>query len=436
MQIKRVLILGSGGREHVLAKTYAKNKNVEKIFVAPGNGLVDFKNKKICSLQMVNVNDLDAVLNVCKKYDIDLVDVAQDESLANGFVERLRAKKIQTFGPTKNAAEIEWNKEWARNFMKKYKLPTPLFKSFSDTKTAIKYVNKLSEQALFIKASGLALGKGAIYAKDKQETIRAINTMGKFGKSGKTFLIEKCMIGEELSLFALCDGKNYVIVGAAQDHKNIYNNDRGPNTGGMGCVSPCNIITAKIMKEVRENILNPFMKGMVKENRPYEGMLYLGGMLTKTGVKIVEFNARWGDPEAEVILPSIKTDYLKIVKAVRMKNINKLKINLDNKVRISVAGCSRGYPDNYSLVKGKEIFGLQKAIMLPNITIFGAGIIRKGKRFFVNGGRIFHLVASGKDVIEARRFAYQAMSTIYIKDNNLHYRTDIGHRDMQRFYKK
>lgn len=428
----KILILGSGGREHALAETYSKSPRVKRVFVAPGNGLMDYQNPIITTIPKVNAVDFDAVLNLSKKQKIDLVDIAQDDPLAAGFVDKLKIKGVWTFGPTQKAAEIEWSKKWARNFMTRYKLPIPRFQTFSDPKKAIVYIKSIPEQLLYIKASGLALGKGAIRAENKKEAIEAVNAMGKFGKAGETFLVEEGLMGEEFSLFAICDGEHFVVAGNACDHKTVYNADQGPNTGGMGCVSPTGAINSSIVQTIKLKILRPFIKGMQQEKRPYSGILYLGGMLTKDGIKIIEFNARWGDPEAEVILPSIKSDYLNLVHAVTRRQLNNEIINFDNKVRLSIAGCSHGYPSDYFTVKGKEIFGLTEAMKLPGITIFGAGIKREGKRFFVNGGRIFHLVAQGGNIIEARKRAYAAMSLIFIEGNNLHYRTDIGWRNVEK----
>lgn len=434
----KVLVIGGGGREHVLAETYAKSARVRKVFVAPGNGLIDFQNQKIITCQNVGMLNFEEVLRLCKKHQIDLVDVAQDDVIAAGFVDKLEKEGIQTFGPTQKAAEIEWSKEWARNFMVKYHLPIPRFQSFSNEESAIRHVRSLPEQMLYIKASGLCGGKGAVRTETKNQAIDAIKSMKQFGKSGETFLIEEALAGEEFSLFAICDGDRHIITKSAQDHKTVFNADTGPNTGGMGCIAPTNAVTRTILQEVEKHILKPFMKGMIQEKRPYVGILYLGGMITNPptggGVKIIEFNSRWGSPEAEVILPSIKTDYTKIVEAVRNRKLNKLSIRFDNKVRVSVAGCSRGYPNDYSAVKGKEIFGLAQAMRMKGITVFGSGIVRKGKRFFVDGGRVFHLVAEGSDIIQARKRAYEAMSLIYIEGNNLHYRTDIGWRDVARAY--
>lgn len=430
--VMNILIVGGGGREHALAEKYSQSKLVKRVFVAPGNGLMDYSNKKVTITPDIGVLDFEKIIDLTKKEKIDLVDVAQDDPLAAGLVDALEVGDIKAFGPSRSAAEIEWNKIWSRNFMGKYKLPVPRFMYFSNTQEAIKYVNVLPEQILYIKAAGLAAGKGAIRAENQTEAKKAILSMKQFGRSGKWFLIEEAMVGEEFSLFALCDGQNYQIIRSAQDHKTVYEKDQGPNTGGMGCVSPSGVITASIIRIIETKILKPFLAGMRKEGRPYSGILYVGGMITKDGVKIVEFNARWGDPEAEVILPAIKTDYLEIVGKTIQGRLNTIRIKVDNKVRISVAGCAKGYPGNYLAAKGKEIFGLDEAMELPGIMIYGAGVKRNDHKFYVNGGRVFHLVAEGKNVVEARDKAYKAMELINIEGDNLHYRGDIGWRNLER----
>ncbi len=427
-----ILVIGQNGREHALAFAYAKSKKVNKVVMTPGNGLTDFNNSKIKNYPDVAMMDFDEIVEVCKKEKIDLVDVAQDDIIAAGYVDKLEKLGIKAFGPTQKASQLEWDKEWARNFMVKYKLPIPKFASFNDKNKAKVYINSLPEQILFIKASGLAFGKGVIRAENKKEAIKAVEDMSKFGKSGETFLIEEALIGEEFSLFAICDGKDFVITKSAQDHKTIFDSDKGPNTGGVGSIAPTGAVSDTMIRIIKADIIGPTLAAMKKEGRSYRGILYLGGMITKNGVKIIEFNCRWGDPEAEVILPGIQTDYLEVVQAVLSQKIKSTKIEFDDKVRVSIAGCSKGYPGDYSSVKGKEIFGLADAMKLPGIFIFGSGIKIVENKFFANGGRIFYVVGEGKDVIQAREKAYKAMKMITIEGDNLHYRTDIGWRDMER----
>ena len=425
-----ILVIGQNGREHALAETYAKSKSVKKVIMTPGNGLTDYMNIKIKNYQEIGMMDFGGIVKVCKKEKIDLVDVAQDDIIAAGYVDKLESLGIKAFGPTQKASQLEWDKNWARNFMVKYGLPIPEFKAFTDQKEAIDYVNKIGDRLLFVKAAGLAFGKGAIKVTNKKEAISAIKQMKEFGKSGQTFLIEEGLVGEEFSLFAICDGINFKTVSWAQDYKTALDGDLGLNTGGMGSVAPTGVVNKQIIKEIETKILIPVIAGMRKENRPYRGILYLGGMLTNPpaggGVKVIEFNARWGDPEAEVILPGIKTDYLTVVTSLLAGKLKSLKIEIDSKVRVSIAGCSKGYPVDYSKVSGKQIFGLREAMKLPDVTIFGSGIKRAGQKFVANGGRLFYIVAEGKDVTEARKKAYSAMNLISIEGNNLHYRTDIG----------
>lgn len=441
-----ILVIGPNGREHTLAESYAKNKKVKRVIMTPGNGLTDFSNKKIKNYPDVGLKDFEKIVEVCRSEKIDLVDVPQENIIEAGYVDKLEELGIKVFGPTKKAAQLEWDKEWSRNFMIKYGLPVPEFKVFTNQKDAVEYLSKeKKDQLLFIKATGLAFGKGVIKSTNKKEAISAIEQMKEFGKSGEAFLIEEGLVGEEFSLFAICDGVNFKIVSWAQDHKTVYDGDLGPNTGGMGSVAPTGVITKRNIKEIETKILTPLMKGMQKEGRPYKGILYLGGMLTDKGVKVIEFNCRWGDPEAEVILPSIKTDYLKIIESALSGKLKDLKVEIDSKVRISVAGCSKGYPMDYSKVLGKQISGLEKAMKLPGITIFGSGIKRDDKkfiprsgrvpRFIANGGRLFYIVAEGKDILKAKEKAYQAMNLINIEEDNLHFRTDIGWRDVKRMKK-
>ena len=432
----KIFVVGSGGREHVLAEKYSQSKKVDIVFVASGNILMPETNKKIQIIPNLLATDLKDLLTFARKQKIDLVDIAADDQLAAGYVDAFRKSGINAFGPSKIAAEIEWNKVWARKFMEKYNLPTPLFKSFSSEQKAISFINSHNEQLWYIKASGLAAGKGAIRAETKNDAIQAIKFMKQFGTAGKTFVIEEGMIGEEFSLFALCDGNTYKILGTAQDHKTVSDNDKGPNTGGMGCVSPTGSLNSSSIRTIEKEILRPFMNGMKKERRPYTGILYLGGMIsnppTGGGIRIIEFNARWGDPEAEVVLSGLQNDYLDIVTATFNQQLSKITIKSDDKIRISIAGCSRGYPEDYTKVKGKIIRGLEKAQRSKGIKIYGAGIKKVGKNYVVTGGRIFHLVAEGATIREARKRAYKAMGLIGVEGNNLHYRTDIGWRELER----
>lgn len=430
----KVLIVGGGGREHTLLSQYRKSSKVKKIFAVPGNGLMGFKSvKEIVSYPNIKSTDKKSIWEVVAREKIDLVDVAQDEPLAGGMVDFLEEKGVKAFGPTRKASQIEWSKEWSRNFMKKYNLPIPHFAVFLSPNKSKDYIKRLPEGALFIKASGLAAGKGAIRAGDKKDALKAVDKMKDFGEAGEKFLIEECLDGEEVSVYALCDGENFKILKAAQDNKPVNNFDEGPNTGGMGSNAPALVVeNTEIMKKIRY-IIKKTIEGMQKEERPYKGVLYLGLIIDKKKQpKIIEFNARWGDPEAQVILPGIKNDYVDTAIACIKGSLNKIKLLEDSKTRVCIVGASRGYPGDYSEVKNKEIFGIEKALKIEGVTIYGAGVKREGKRFFANGGRVLNVVGDGKDIIEARSRAYRAISLINIEGNRLHYRTDIGWRDVER----
>lgn len=430
----KVLIVGGGGREHALLDKYSKSLRVEKLFSIPGNGLMDFNAEKPVKI-LPNIKPIDKrfIYDLVRKEKIDLVDVAQDNPLAWGVVDFLENKGIATFGPTKAASEIEWNKEWSRNFMKRHHLPIPQFSSFSNPRKAKDYVKKLSEGSFFIKASGLAAGKGVLKASNKGEVLKYIDSMKDFGEAGKTFLIEECLVGEEVSIYALSDGENFKILKSVQDNKTLNNFDEGQNTGGMGANSPALVVANKEIAKKINGIVQKTIAGLRKEGRVYKGVLYLGLIIDKKkNPKIIEFNARWGDPEAQVVLPGIKNDYVDIVEKCISGKLGKINISEDKITRVCVVGSSKGYPRDYSKVKNKEIFGITEAAKIKGVKVYGAGVKKSGSRLVASGGRVLDVVGEGKDIIEARSKAYQAMSLINIKGNNLHYRTDIGWRDVER----
>lgn len=424
-----ILITDGGGRGAALVESYAQSKHVGKILVVPGNDLMQINSgKPVITYQYLKTTGVKEILEICRKEKVDLVDVAQDNAVEAGVSDAVAGIGIPVVGPTKTAGQIEWDKAWARDFMVKYKIPAPKYKIFKSEKEGIDFVKKHPGSKWFVKASGLAEGKGVIPAENASDAISAIKQMQKFGPAGQTFLLEEWLVGEEFSAFALCDGKNFQVVGFAQDHKRVNDGDEGPNTGGMGCVSNPLVVSAKIKDQVSK-IFKEAVQGLNKEKRPYKGVLYLGGMVVEGDVKVIEFNARWGDPEAQVILPSIKNDLYEIDQAVINGEIGKIKIKTDKKVRVGIVGASKGYPIDYSAAKGKIITGLEK---VKGVKIYGAGVKKDGNKYLVNGGRLFCLVGEGRSVIEARKKAYQAMSQISIEGDNLHYRKDIGWRDLKR----
>ncbi|MBI4035862.1 phosphoribosylamine--glycine ligase [Candidatus Daviesbacteria bacterium] len=428
---KTILITDAGGRGAALVDKYAQSDKVGRILVVPGNDLMQINTvKPVLTFPHLKTTSTIEILDICKKEKVDLVDVSQDNAVAVGLVDEVGKKGITVFGPTRKAGQIEWDKAWARDFMAKYKIPSPKSYKFTLEEAGIDFAKKNPSSKWFVKAAGLAEGKGAIPASNLDEAIAAIKEMKKFGKSGETYLLEEWLVGEEFSAFALCDGKDFKIVGFAQDHKRVNDGDKGPNTGGMGCVSNPKIVNKDIEKQVDE-IFKKTIAGVKKEGRPYKGVLYLGGIVVDKKVYIIEFNARWGDPEAEVILPSIQNDLYEVGLAIISGKLNKLDLRVDKKVRVVIAASSKGYPVDYSAVKGKKVLGIEEALKL-GVKIYGAGIKKADGDYVVAGGRVLYVVGEGKNIIEAREKAYQAMELISIEGNNLHFRKDIGWRDLKR----
>lgn len=426
-----ILITDGGGRGSVLVDKYGQSKHVGKILVVPGNDLMQSgTDKTVITYPHLKTTSVNEILEIVKNENVDLADVSQDNAVEAGLVDEINRIDVWVVGPTKKAGQIEWDKAWAREFMKKYNIPSPKFYKFSNEKEGIDFAKKNPDKKWFVKASGLAEGKGVLPADKINEVIGAIKEMRKFGKSGDTFLLEEWLVGEEFSAFAFCDGESFKVAGYAQDHKRVFDKDLGPNTGGMGCVSNPLIVNNNIKKQT-EDIFAKVVIGMRKEERPYIGILYLGGMVVDGKVFVIEFNARWGDPEAQVILPAIKNDYLEIADAIISGSLKKLNIEIDNKVRVVVAAAAKGYPADYSSTKGKRIMGIDKAIK-AGVKIYGAGIKKVNEGYAVSGGRVLYIMAEGKDVLQAREKAYKAMKLISIEGNNLHYRTDIGWRDVER----
>lgn len=426
-----VLVIDSAGRGAALVHKYSQSPFVTKIIAVPGNELMQLNSRvPVVIFPELKTTSITEILEIAKKEHVDLVDVAQDNAVEAGVTDTLTEAGFNVVGPTKAAGQIEWDKAWARDFMKKYKLPIPFYKVFHSKTKAIEFIKKNPNKRFFIKAAGLAEGKGVIPATNYKEALLAIEHMTKFGKSGETFVIEEWLEGEEFSFFALSDGKNYQIAGSAQDHKRLYDGDQGPNTGGIGCSTPPLVITKTIYKQA-ELIIKKTIAALSKEGRTYKGVLYLGAMVVKGKVYIIEFNARWGSPEAEVLIPGIKNDLFKIGQEIARGQL-KTKLTFDRNSRVAVTGSLRPGADN----KKREIFGIEKIIKLPNITIYGTRVTKGGGKYYVSSGRLFHIVAKGKNVVDARRIAYNALSMIYVEDNNLHYRTDIGWRDVKRTYQK
>ncbi len=413
-----VLVIGSGGREHTICWSLAKSPNVDKIYCLPGNGGI----AEIAECVPISVMDFDAILNfVDSNKDIQLTVVAPDDPLAAGLVDRLEERGHRAFGPRANAAIIEASKGFSKYLMKKYGIPTADYQEFDDYGAAVEYLAK-AKYPLVVKADGLALGKGVIICNCKEEGLQAAKEMmvdSKFKDAGKKVIVEEFMVGQEVSILSFCDGKTIVPMVNARDHKRAYDNDEGLNTGGMGTFSPSAIYTKEIQDEVLNNIILPTVDAMNKEGRTFKGVLYFGLMLTDSGAKVVEYNARFGDPETQVVLPRLKTDLCDIFNAVIDGTLDKIRFEWSDDACVCVVMASGGYPESYQ--KGKEI---SIGDIDRDILLFHAGTAVKDGKLVTNGGRVLGVTALGKDINEARAKAYKAVGNISF--DGAFYRKDIG----------
>ncbi len=441
VQHSSVMIIGKGAREHVLSYAYEKSEQIDKIIIVPGNDFMKYGRQKETIIDKnCSLKNPESILKLARKYKPDLVDVAQDDAIAHGTVDLLQRNGFQTFGPTKNAARIEWDKKWSREFMWRFGIPQPAFKYFDGEGLAEKYVKEIYQEnpvcLVYVKATGLCSGKGALKSTCLEQAMQNINQMKNIPEgAGKVFLIEEGLVGEEFSYYAVSDGNTYFIFNSAQDNKTIFNFDEGDQTGGMGAISPA-MITKPFADQIDKEMILRMIEGMDLEGNQYRGVLYLGGIIVDGKPINIEYNARWGDPECQVVLPAVKTDYFEIVSSCLNGRLDEVRISQDNKTRVCVVGASRGYPESYSQVKGKRIYGLEEVMREGGVTIFGAGVEVQDGKFYANGGRLFSVVAEGEDILEARQRAYSSIARISVEGNNLHYRTDIGWRDVERFFER
>lgn len=414
----KILVIGSGGREHAIVWKIAQSPKVEKIYCAPGNGGI----ASLAECVDINVMDKEKMVEFAKANAIDLVMVAPDDPLVDGMVDAMEAAGIRAFGPRANAAIIEGSKAFSKELMKKYNIPTAAYEVFTDSAAAIEYIKAQNSFPTVIKADGLALGKGVIIAKDMAEAQKAVREMidgGKFGKSGSRVVIEEFLTGPEVSVLAFTDGKTVKPMVSAQDHKRAHDNDEGLNTGGMGTFSPSRLYDDAKADECMKNIFLPTIKAMQSEGRPFKGVLYFGLMMTQNGVKVIEYNCRFGDPETQVVLPRLKTDLVDIMEAVIDEKLSEIEIEWEDNAAVCVVMASGGYPVSYK--KGFEITGLNN---VGDLTVFHAGTAIKDGKIVTNGGRVLGVTAVGSDLDEAIKNAYDGVSKISFEGE--FHRNDIG----------
>ena len=417
-----ILVIGSGGREHALYWKLSESPQTEQIYAIPGN-------PGMGASAAIALDDHAAILRFAKEHEIGLVVVGPEVPLMNGLVDELEAAGIRAFGPRANAAEIEGSKSFAKDLMKKYGIPTARYEVFTAAEPARAYIRQ-EGAPIVVKADGLAAGKGVIVAMTEQEALDAVNAIMEdhsFGDAGARVVIEEFMEGEEASLLAFTDGTTIRPMISAQDHKRAYDGDRGPNTGGMGTYAPAPVMTPEMTERAVEEILKPTIAAMAKEGRVYRGCLYLGLMVTADGPKVVEFNARFGDPETQVVLPLLDSDLVAIMCACADGTLADVPIRWKDGAAVCVVLASGGYPGHYE--KGQEIHGLADAEAMGAL-VFHAGTAMKDGKLVTNGGRVLGVVGRGADISSAVDAAYAAATKISFKD--AYYRKDIAHRALER----
>ncbi|MCI8628527.1 MAG: phosphoribosylamine--glycine ligase [Firmicutes bacterium] len=419
----KILVVGGGGREHAIIWKLKQSSIVDKIYCAPGNAGIS----ELAECVPISAMEFDKLISFVKENDIDYTIIGMDDPLAGGIVDAFENANLKVFGPRKNAAILESSKAFAKNLMKKYNIPTGAYETFDNYEAAKIYLEK-QDMPIVLKADGLALGKGVLICKtleEAQQGLKEIMQEHKFGAAGNTVIIEEFLEGPEVSILSFCDGKTIIPMVSAQDHKRAFDNDKGLNTGGMGTFSPSKFYTNEMAKECMKTIFQPTVDAMLKENRPFVGIIYFGLMYTKNGMKVIEYNARFGDPETQVILPRLKTDLLDIMLACTNGTLDNMNIEWYNNAAVCVILASGGYPVSYT--KGYEITGLQKISEKKNMIVFHAGTDKKGGKIVTSGGRVLGITGIGDNIDEAIKTAYEGVEIVNF--NQKHFRTDIGKKD-------
>ena len=416
----KVLIVGSGGREHAIAASVAKSNQVEKIYCAPGNAGIG----QIAECVDITAMEFDKLADFAEKNQIDLTIIGMDDPLVGGVVDVFEARGLRVFGPRKNAAIIEGSKAFSKDLMKKYNIPTAAYENFTNPDEALAYL-ETAKMPIVLKADGLALGKGVLICNNLEEAKAGVKTLmldKQFGDAGNEIVIEEFMTGREVSVLCYCDGTHIKPMTSAQDHKRAKDGDKGLNTGGMGTFSPSPFYTDEVQKFCEEKVYQPTMDAMKKEGRDFVGILFVGLMLTEDGPKVLEYNARFGDPEAQVVLPRMKNDIIDVMNACIDGKLDEIDLQFEDNAAVCVVLASDGYPEHYE--KGKVITGFEKFDDKDGYYVFHAGTKLTDEGIVTNGGRVLGVTAKGKDLKEARKNAYEA--TNWIDFSNKYMRHDIG----------
>ena len=416
----KVLIVGSGGREHAIAWKVSKSERVDKIYCAPGNAGIG----QVAECVNIGAMEIEKLVAFAKEKAIDLTVIGMDDPLVAGIVDAFEAEGLRVFGPRKNAAILEGSKAFSKELMKKYNIPTASYETFTDPEKAIAYL-ETSKYPIVLKADGLALGKGVLICNTKEEAKQGVNTLmleKQFGSAGDTIVIEEFMTGREVSVLAFSDGKTIQCMTSAQDHKRAKDGDQGLNTGGMGTFSPSPFYTEEVKTFCEKYVYQPTIDAMAKEGRPFVGVLFTGLMLTEDGPKVLEYNARFGDPEAQVVIPRMKNDIVDVFEACIDGTLESIDLQFEDNAAVCVVLASDGYPESYE--KGIPMSGFENFDGKEGYYCFHAGTKLEGEQIVTNGGRVVGITAKGNNLKEARANAYKATKWITFK--NKYMRTDIG----------
>ncbi len=416
----KVLIVGSGGREHAIAASVKKSPKVTEIFCAPGNAGIG----QIATLVPIKAMEFEKLADFAEEKHIDLTIIGMDDPLVGGIVDVFEERGLKVFGPRKNAAILEGSKAFSKDLMKKYNIPTAAYETFTEAAKAEEYL-QTCKYPVVLKADGLALGKGVLICQSREEALEGVQEImldKKFGTAGNTLVVEEFMTGREVSVLSFCDGKTIRIMTSAQDHKRAKDHDEGLNTGGMGTFSPSPFYTTQVDAVCKEKIYQATVDAMAKEGRPFTGIIFFGLMLTADGPKVLEYNARFGDPEAQVVLPRMKNDIIEVMEACIEGRLSEVELEFEENAAVCVILASEGYPVSYE--KGFEIAGLEQFEGKEDYFCFHAGTAFKDGKFVTNGGRVLGVTAKGRDLKEARQKAYEA--TDWVQFENKYKRNDIG----------
>ncbi|MFA5117676.1 MAG: phosphoribosylamine--glycine ligase [Candidatus Omnitrophota bacterium] len=426
----RILIIGSGGREHALVWKIAQSKLADKIFCAPGNGGISQQAECLD----IKADDIPGLLEFAKKERIDFTVVGPEVPLTQGIADEFQKHKLKIFGPSKKAAQLESSKIFSKELMAKYNIPTAGFQVFDNAEEAKRYIEKRGSPCV-VKADGLAQGKGVVVASSVDEAKQAVDAMMReriFGDAGKRVIVEDCLVGQEASILVVTDSKEVIALASSQDHKRVFDNDEGPNTGGMGAYSPAPVVTPALFKEIRDTVINRTIDALVREGIDFRGVLYAGIMITQDGPKVLEYNVRFGDPETQAILPRCQSDLLEVMLAASSGQLTKIVksggISWNDRACVCVVCAAKGYPGKY--VNGLEISGLKEAARLPDIVVFHAGTKKvAGSQpvsagMVTNGGRVLGVTGLGNTIKESIATVYRAVDKIHFE--GMHYRRDIG----------